>query len=485
MNKFKKGALVLFVLLSSVLLCTSCFSLLVGDDDGRGAEKISASFKFAPDTSDPSNANIPSIAKSDVSITVKNSEDQIIVEEFFKAGSRRYITVRVPADTILKITAEFSGPKGVWTGETKRSVDYMNYQVIIKLRKVADGVASQNPKPQTGNKINLPPIYFSTVDKYHYKFNGAKNDLKKATFEHYVPTGVKVQTARYCRDNDDNLYVIKDYSDIQKYNKNGKLVASAKPRFYGVISDLMCDSATNEIYALGTRTGEYEEAYAVEILKIEDDLSLKKLLYFKDNAGYGLQRFLGVHNGMIITSSRSEPILHEIFSMDLSSSKPELTRIEFPKKFEYRGGDTPEMEVKDLFMDDKYFYVVGAYSDEPEGRLMTFEYKVTGSDGNKKIKVTDVSTYGCLDAWWASWEGESRASRYNYKKNFYNPSKFVGYKNGYLYIADDGIATKEVGDKLQNVKDVNRIATFNIKTKELSFKTLSGVKWIKEMKFQK
>ncbi len=523
MKKINRGALFLFVLLSSVLLCTSCLSLLLSDSND-GVERVSATLKFAPDTSDPANANIPSISRSDVSVTVKTLDGEILKEEFFKAGSRTYITVRIPTNMKLKMIAEFNGPKGVWIGETQRSVDYVNYQVIIKLRKVADGVARlrdtkpvprrkpvptrkpttiQKPIVQVSNARNLLPMYFSAISNMEYKFHNAKNDLKKDKFQFADKIIQKTKSVNgktkkiflnktvFCRDNDSNLYILSDDETLKCYNSNGVLIKSEHNSMIG-IHDLACDPITNKVYAMAcweSPAGESGVHYEYGLFKVKKDLSTELITRGSVTMLWGQKyeetrpSLLSVYNGVAFCYSPTDPIRRNAYSVDLNSSNPKFKKLEFPSSYHYAGGDWPDSIINDVLVDDKHVYLITTFhnwGENPadEGRMIVYDYKILGSNGNKKVKiecdVANMKVYGGY-AWGSDESGY-------YRKNFAVPIKFVGYRKGYVYIADDGIEKVSRNGKNKNVKDINRIVTFDIKKKTLKFENLSTVTWIEQMK---
>ncbi len=540
--KFKRCALILFVLLSSILLCTSCLSLLL--EEGDGPKETTMVLEFAPDTSDANIVNLPSISETDVSVTVQNSSDEIVAEKFVKAGSRTRIMLSVPKDEYLKVNVSFSGAKGVWTGETKRALSRYS-TVIVKMKKVSGKASAYKPtsrrkptpkvvrkpkpkpakpkpakpqtikpkpakpqtikpepiKPQTDEEINVEPIYYSAIDKNSYRFNGAKNDLKNDRFEFFNKYAKKhkqvdgktkkiyLKKTVFCRDNDANLYIQSDYETLKCYNNKGKLTKTME--LYGDLQDVTCDPTTNEVYAIVNRDGPAGEEgvnYGYALCKIGEDFKFETICV-DYAAGITSEYYdkrpsmLTAYNGMLVCSYDNDPIWKDLYYVDLSSSQPKFTRVEFPESYHYAGADCPESIINDVFMDDKYIYLLTTFDNwgenpADEGKLIVYDYKVIGSKGNRKIKVDleifNMKVYGGY-AWGAAEDGY-------YKNNFAVPIQFVGYQNGKLYIADDGIEKKDVNNKYENVRNINRLATFDIENKKLSFKELSGVTWLEQMK---
>ncbi len=531
MIKIKRGALILFVLLSSILLCTSCLSFLLAD--GNGPEKATVVFAFAPDASNSRNAKMPSVFSSNVSVTVESQDNEILAEDFFKAGSRESIRMRVPRDEFLKITVEFSGPGGVWTGSTNRTLTDSYSTVIVKMKKIAGGVAIVEdiepdeiesdddvepdeivkptdtidpvrpvdtvrprkpidlkpvkpvlPKPQVAKNHNLRPIYFSAINSYQYRFKYAENDLKTAKFD-FVNDEERSRRPCFCRDNYSHLYV-KSFDKLQRYNEKGELKASVElpgpSSLIGAV-DIACDPTSNGIYTVGSFISEIGNGVQYTgIYKIENSLKTKRIAYFTNNTIYGDYKFIAAFNGMIIISNGNLFPGAQLCSIDTTASSPKASQVKYGQTY---GADVPFDQVKDIFMDDKYIYYI--YEDEmdfPLGGLILYKYKITGSNGNRKIKITGiVGEYGAASN--RELGSTRQPSKSYYNKHFYNPVKFIGYRNGYLYIADDGFERKLVDSRrleYKNTANVNRVGLFNISYKRVSFQPALSAKWCVEFK---
>ncbi len=454
--------------------------------------------QFAPDTSDAKNANMPGIDATDVSVSVESNTGEIVAEEFFKAGSRSSITVRVPRNKSLKVKVSFSGNHGMWEGEINRTITDSYIKAIVKMRKVSDAAtASTNPEPkksattttQTKQKTDREPVYFSkndlATDKFKFFYKEAKKSYYNQEKKEYA--GRELRATAFCRDNNSRLYVISGESDqkLSRYNSKGQLEADTTDELRGGV-DIACDPITNQIYTLDCwegPAGEEGTYYAYGIHKVKSDLSIEHITTGSNMKAYiPRPRHLGAYNGMLVSADERDPIFCGLYYVDLNSSNPKFTKVEFPANYEFRGGDGPQLIVNDLFMDAKYIYLIGTWDqDVMAGNMIVYEYKLTGSKGNQKLKVTKTFSPGSgSDNYWLHDPEDC-----NYNNAFYNPVKFVGYQNGYLYIADDGIEQQLVDREnyiYKDLQDVNRLATFDIKNKTLTFKKLSSVEWIEVMK---
>ncbi len=383
------------------------------------------------------------------------------------------LTVGHEFELIVKVSSEL----GIWMGSRNIEVAAGDNNVAILIKK---------------NIVGSRNVEFSITEEdgeNKFSLKLPTKTLKNDDFKQYLPD--------FCTDNKGNLYVA-GATKLHRYNSEGNYDESGLEAIdTGERVDYVAtDRVTGSLYVImGMNSGLYKINKNFESEIIADGISEDPFDVY-NNFAIKIARLQD--GGVSVVDMLEEDTLKKNITINntayikefltsASENKPISTKIEI-------GGAIFE----DIFVDDKYIYLLLGDNggekkaskvlqkideDVETGCILRLTYNITESSNGatgKQLNLSDAKFFGIGTFDTLPEEGSILPESY-YSNNFYKPIKFIGFDDGKLYIADNGVQCKMRGGEVTVESNKNRIACFNTENEELSFKNAAPeTTWLAE-----
>lgn len=409
---------------------------------------------------------LPFLKDTHITIEAVGRLSGTFVKEF-APGEAGNIALRLITGDTVRLRVKASNASGIWSGSTTFTVEEGTNAVSVKLNKTISGAqAITFSMTKTGTTPFGDQLYHVDLYAGNKKVGSKDNVLSPPSF---------------CRDAKGRIFVAYYYDessrkkvDLIRYDSEGN--ESEKLIEKDQISSpliLASDLTTKEVYAV--RSGELYKV-GTGSFKLWPSVDMSHLPY--NFSGINL---IAAHNGQLFVfgQKNGENNSHlYVYDINLSETSFTLAHEKLNTKLSVPPTDT---SYTDMFVTDGAVYLLRRdYSAVPDshgkvyskGALIKYEYN------KAKKKIDDHEEFGKSD------EDDENGIVLTPDTSFYGPTKFIGFDDDVLYIADDGVKFTYFNEVPRITANKNRIASFNTSTNSLSFTDTSAT-WAKEEKVWK
>ena len=447
----KKTIIAFFV---CALLFTSCnavmerqFADVVLDFDGSSS---------AQDRSLDANG-LPVFADSAMRIET-NGEISGFFAKDFAAHDKKSVVLHLPIGDRVRIKVLVYNKSGIWSGSTTFTVEDGPNAVSVKLSKTITGA-----RPLTFSKTRhtdpAGTVSYCILDVY-------SGDQKISTM-----TGEDVSAPALCRDGRGRIFVAYNYKSLSAANSQTGLYrydseGNNKELLYTDISTanplLASDLTTGKVYLLDN-TALYEVG----------ETGPHSSWPIAGISGFAEIDSFAAHGGQLFVLGKKTGVgeVTKLYVYDVNMQLP-ANKIanETANDITAPPSGISKCEYTDIFVKDGAVYLLRKdFADIPykgavysKGALIRYDY-------NKSTKTISGGTeFGVSDS------GIQNGIVLTPDTSFYGPTKFIGFDDDVLYIADDGVKFTYLNEVPRITANKNRIASFNTTEKSLSFTDTSA-----------
>ena len=427
-------------------------------------------------------SGLPVFHKDNTTITVTKADGTKVVD-----GERETeVTRQLPVGTKITVEVEVTTAAGEWSGAARHTVTEGANTVAVKLSKT----------PKTMRNILVDVVKQNTPGdtKVTLKLASGGPLLENVPIEHSAHHDVHPVIAR---DSIGRIYVlyrnkhsVTQITHLRRIDVEGnggtdtgfhdKIVDALPPSIIDTITNMAIDVRHNYIFLFDGMT--------VYCLKEKEDQSFEYIVQGSFpipvsspnvSAAAVYDDVLFVVNGTTLYACK--------FKIEELPAHPGLKQLQFKP---VGGPDAASLNLPKLRTDSAFgsnrTTCTGLFADEKGVYCLLSENNVAG---NKWYMVGAVVQCVYKDDGTLEQKGEPKGL--NQKANgtdtvitfdaqyFSNPVGFIGSDEDNLYIADDGVDFKDKNENWHITANKNRIATFNRKTHDLTFKD-AGATWYGE-----
>ncbi len=417
---------------------------------------------------------LPYIKEMDVKIEAEDLLTGEKTEAFYNKHNLDDVSIYLSISHKYRISVKLYSPVAIWKGSTEHAVKNGVNILPVEIKRKARGL----------NVIGytVKPSLTSPTEKNLTIHLPDGTEFTKVQFEY----------SNFCCDEKGRFYIpVKTGSSsefsLYRYDSEGQYVDS-KTDLNGMdVYSMAYDRVTGTPYIL------MNEVQSI-LCPIDSSLSLTSGIDFGGDA-------LAVYDNVAISVRRGnmttpDPRIKCVKktsgswgSVDGVSTQAAFVKDSITDEFMQKHPIGKGVIVNDIFMDANSIYLL--VSDEGQGKssgsnlievlqyqiqtgcILKIDYSVKGA----KLNLSNPQFFGIGELISIPTSRILPASYY--ANNFYKPVKFIGFDGDNLYIADDGKQyefSNTGGVKFK--ANVNRIATFNLADKSLSFEMApENVKW--------
>ncbi|WP_024468603.1 hypothetical protein [Treponema pedis] len=432
-----KKALFVFYAVAVIFFGAGC-KVLLGENNLGATVAV-----FIPGSQGSSQERLiemPSLSDTGIEITLKDSLGHEHKGNAGSAVNGAVIFNGIPLGETV-ITVKVSALMCSWEGVTEYNVKEDNNNIVVKISKTANRLSLLLPIKNESYGAEKASLYAA---ENPYSLNARTEIIKGSS-----SLGVNQQ---YIADRYGRLYYI-DGTAVKRIKADGSLdegftvdgVTSPFKLYYDSRSDrlFIADNTSVIKYIQFGKNEEDEDVTAKDFGQLSGtSISADDLIAVENNRFFLIKRDKVTSystNGVVLTvSAENEKI------KDKAGTERRLTDV--------------------LIFNGNIYILISQFDENTEysrGALTVLPVNFDGNSGLLKYGFT-VNKYP------ASNEAASC---------FFNPVKFLGRRNGLIYIADDGFNIIDSGGH-QIFKNINRLGVFNAGASALSFIDLEDTEWL-------
>ncbi|AGT43226.1 hypothetical protein [Treponema pedis] len=432
-----KKALFVFYAVAVIFFGAGC-KVLLGENNLGATVAV-----FIPGSQGSSQERLiemPSLSDTDIEITLKDSLGHEHKGNAGSAVNGAVIFNGIPLGETV-ITVKVSALMCSWEGVTEYNVKEDNNNIVVKISKTANRLSLLLPIKNESYGAEKASLYAA---ENPYSLNARTEIIKGSSY-----LGVNQQ---YIADRYGRLYYI-DGTAVKRIKADGSLdegftvdgVTSPFKLYYDSRSDrlFIADNTSVIKYIQFGKNEEDEDVTAKDFGQLSGtSISADDLIAVENNRFFLIKRDKVTSystNGVVLTvSAENEKI------KDKAGTEGRLTDV--------------------LIFNGNIYILISQFDEDTEhsrGALTVLPVNFDGNSGLLEYGFT-ANKYPASD--------EAASC-------FFNPVKFLGRRNGLIYIADDGFNIIDSGGH-QIFKNINRLGVFNAGASALSFIDLEDTEWL-------
>lgn len=429
---------------------------------------------------------LPNLADSEMKILVESNGKRVQTVEFSKEKAKQYRGTFL-IGTKIKFTAIVMVKSGKWKGSSEITVASGTNNLSVKLKKAIAELEPLKFKLYTDETISSNHVrrfslgFFDDDDKASPFFTEGGKDIEVSSSEY------KEKIPSFCRDSKGRTYIFYKNNAtggdskiiLKRYTSEGEEDSSFS------YSDDGSDK-TNILVAADNKTGNVFVSYKegtppqTKLFVIHQEgttVSPKNITPIGEIKDVST---MSVYNN-VISTVESDSTTNKI-NINIYSYSNENTPVSKLKDKEIEGGKGGLLdinvkgtarvingEVVDSFMNDKHIYFLYNYNKADiysisTGGILKCGYSYTSGVGS----INEVKRLIAKTGYIADEHNIINVKDEDEAKEFYGPTRFVGFNEDTLYIADDGTVSEYEAGKVQVLENKNRLVSFNLKSENIS-----------------